>query len=281
MWWRIRLVAAVFWACLVATIATAQTPEDIIRWVYQSHSQSGPANGIHHLAAPEQRAQFFSRRMVAFFEANDSYGNDLASACLDFALDIPGNDFDAQEIVRTLSVSSSGDADRPSVTASFTTFGQPAQIIYDFISEDGFMRIDDIAGPGWRVSLMPCTQKPTRSAATPAIGSYCYMSGDDTLRLDLRGDGSASFEFSSWQTNGHSCGAQGQAKPITGGWLYENDEFGACQLGIIVTPDGGIRLSDPDYQCKQGLCGQRASIDGLQFARSTQIDCSQLPQYSQ
>ncbi|MDU9002357.1 hypothetical protein [Sedimentitalea todarodis] len=265
----------------LATAAPAQTPEDIIRWVYQSHTQTGPQSGIHHLASPAQRAQFFSRRMVAFFEANDSYGNDLASACLDFALDIPGNDFDAQEIARTLSVSSTGDAEQTSVTASFTTFGQPAQIIYDFISEGGFMRIDDIAGPGWRVSLMPCAPKPAASASpAPASGGYCYMSGDDTLRLDLHGDSGASFDLISWQANGHTCGARGLARAVDGGWLYESSEFGsACRLGIMVAPDGGIRLSDPDHRCKQGHCGQRAVIDGLQFARSTQIDCAQMPRH--
>lgn len=281
MWWAIRLFAVLFWTGLAIAPALAQTPEDIIRWIYQSHTRPGPANGTHHLSSPSQRAQFFSRRMVAFFEANDSYGNDLANACLDFALDIPGNDFDAQEILRTLSVTSAGNADRSSVTASFTTFGQPAQIIYDFISEDGFMRIDDIAGSGWRVSLIPCTPKPAVSAATtPTTGSYCYMSGDDTLRLDVRADSSASFEFSSWQSHGHNCGGSGQARAIAGGWLYEDRYSGhVCRMGIMVTPDGGIRLSDPDHQCRPGRCGMRAVIDGLQFARSTQIDCARMPRY--
>lgn len=280
MRWKIQLFAVLLWSGLAALPALAQSPEDIVRWIYQSHAQPGPNNGVHFLASPAQRAQFFSRRMVAFFEANDSHGDDLATACLDFALDIPGQDFDAQEIARTLSISSTGTAGRQSVTAAFTTFGEPARIVYDFISEDGFMRIDDIAGPGWRVSLIPCTPKPAGSTASPTSGSYCFLSGDDALRLDLRSDGSAWFDFSSWQANGHSCGARGQLKTIAGGWQYEDIQDGqTCRLGVLTTSDGGIRLSDPDHQCKRWHCGQRAVIDGLQFARSTQIDCARMPQY--
>ena len=80
--------------------------------------------------------------MVTFFDANDSYGDNLMTACVDFAFDIPGQDFDENEIARTLTVSSTGDAARRSVTASFRNFGQVARITYDFIAEDGFWRID-------------------------------------------------------------------------------------------------------------------------------------------
>lgn len=274
MWWKTRLVAALLWAGCATTAALAQTPEDIIRWVYQSHTQPGSSNGIHHLTAPAQRAQFFSRRMVAFFEANDSYGNDLATACLDFALDIPGQDFDPQEIASTLSLSSTGEPDRPTVTASFMTFGQPAQIVYDFISEDGFMRIDDIAGPGWRVSLIPCTPKPVPSAASPTTGSYCYRRDADDLRIYVGAGGVADFRLESWQTNGHTCLIQGKAQPNSNGWTYQDQ---ACHLGLGITPGGGIRVTDANHACKKTNCGQRAVLDRLSYTRAEQVDCTTLP----
>ncbi|MCB1311930.1 MAG: hypothetical protein KDK29_08605 [Sedimentitalea sp.] len=265
-------------AAFCALPARAQTPEEIVRWIYVSQTLPGAAKGYAHLSAPGQREQFLSRRMIAFHAANDSHGGDVASACVDFAFDIPGNDFDAQEIARTLSVTAEGDAGRRVVTARFSNFGTPAQIAYDFVPEDGFWRIDDIAGPGFRVSRIPCAPKAAAAPGVVAAGGYCFKSGRDTFRLQIAADGSAWFDLESWQGGGHFCGARGVAQPQVGGWLYQEDLWGRlCRMQIMVTDDQGIRLADPDHGCKMTLCGQRAAIDGLSFPRQAQVDCATLP----
>ncbi|WP_116130784.1 hypothetical protein [Tropicimonas sp. IMCC34043] len=270
-------------ASLIATLSclparAQQTPEDLVGWIYLSLQQPGPpgAKGLAWLSAPAQRNQFFSRRMVDFFDANDSHGDDLAEACVDFAFDIPGNDFDEREIARTLSVTSGGDAAHQRVIARFTNFGTPASITYDFVPEDGVWRIDDITGPGWQVSRIPCTA--ARAAPAPSANGYCFRTENDTLRLEVGEDGIGLFEFDSWQGGGHSCSGGGVARPVEGGWLYQEDFYGqTCRLGIEPTPDGGIRLSDVGWGCKAALCGARAAIDGLTYPRASQIDCSQMP----
>jgi hypothetical protein len=257
--------------------AAAQSPEEIVRWIYASTVQPQPtaARGLDYLSAPEQRGQYFSRRMVAFYDANDTYGDNLAEACLDFGFAIPGQDYDAAEILGSLAITAAPGADRTRVVARFTTFGQPAEIIYDFIPEDGFWKIDDIAGPGFRASQIPCTPKAA-SAAAPA-DAFCYQTDSSALRLILSGPGAPSFDVSSWQSNGHSCSAQGPVRAVEGGWVHEVDLSGRlCRLGIEITPDQGLRLSDPDFACKMWMCGQRASLDGLTFPRSSQVDCAQM-----
>ena len=251
----------------------AQTPEDTVRWIYGSMTQTAPSqeSGLWHLSRPARRDQFFSRRLVEFIVANDSYGDNLANACLDFDPAIPGNDFDGAEIQRSLSLAPVGDSTRQTVTATFTTFGQATQVVYDFIVEDGFWKIDDIAGPGWRISLIPCAAKPLAAAA----GGFCYVNGSDSLRLNVTGDGSAIVDMISWQSNAHTCSVNGLAGPIDGGWLFHAEQ--GCRLEILVTADQGIRFSDPEWHCKRWLCGQRAVIDGLSFPRSSQIDCAQMP----
>ena len=119
-----RMLWAVLVAVSAAQPARADVPEDIVQWIYTSliHAAPSPEKGLTYLSSPAQREQFFSERMVAFFAANDTYGDDLAAACIDFALDIPGQDFAANEVVRTLKTEATGDTERQRVVASFTNF---------------------------------------------------------------------------------------------------------------------------------------------------------------
>ena len=271
----------------VASPARAQqTPEELVRWIYLSRLAPGPAEttGLAYLSAPPQRRQFFTARMADFFDANDirgEDGNDLVTACVDFAFDIPGNDFDAREIAATLVTATTGDATRQRVTATFRTFGSPAAISYDFVPDGGSWKIDDITGPGWQVSHIPCALPGKAAPAAPVVTAtataYCYRTDSDRLRLDVAADGTARFSVDSVQTNAHLCGAEGVAGPAAGGWLYRETTYDpACRLGFQVTAEGGIRITDDNDLCKAFMCGHRAFLDGLTFPRASQIDCARL-----
>lgn len=266
---------------LNGSAARAQSAEDIVRWIYSSQLQAGwsEAKGLRYLKAPAQRGQFFSRRLVAFFEVNDTYGGG-PNACLGFNPDIPGNDFDEYEINRTLSLTSAQNGDAKTVTARFTTFGRPTSVAYDFVVEDGFLRIDDMAGPGWRLSLIPCEPRQVQQQGNRSVSAsaYCYVNGSDTMKLTLDGGGRGGVDFESWQTNGHSCSVRGPVQPISGGWLFRDANAAPeCRLEILKQPDGGLTLADRDWGCKRYFCGARAVMDGVRFPRSSQIDCAAFP----
>ncbi|MGR3565679.1 MAG: hypothetical protein ACU0FH_05985 [Heliomarina sp.] len=277
---RFNVFILFLWATVIAAgSVAAQSPEDTVRWIYTSLSQPGSAEqkGFAYFRAPERRAQYMTNRMVTLFNANDTYGDDLASACIDFAPEIPGNDFDAAEIARTLQTTAEGDDQALSVTAQFSNFGTPAEIVYDFIPEDGFWKIDDIAGPGWRLSQIPCTAASAPSGG--ALTGYCYVTDNASLRLRVDNAGHGEFEFDSLGANGHFCGALGPVGPMPGGWVYQEDFQGAqCRIEITVTPESGLRLIDVDGGCKMSLCGQRAVIGERVFSRADQLDCAQIPQ---
>ncbi|MEM9577951.1 MAG: hypothetical protein AAF999_13170 [Pseudomonadota bacterium] len=253
----------------------AQTPEDMVRWIYTSLASDGHVSqqGLDFMSSPDQRKNYFTERMVAFYVANDSYGGDLARACVDFGFAVPGQDYDATEIARSLRLTSQRGNDRITVTAEFTNFGAPARVIYDFVPEAGYWKIDDIAGQGFRVSQINCS--PKASATQPATVSqtaYCFQKGDDVLRLDLARDGSARLEFLSWQANGHTCSGQQSGTQVADGWRFPGDL--GCQLQVVVTADGGVELKDPEWVCKTTMCGQRAVVDGLTFPHSSRVDCA-------
>ncbi len=268
-----RVLAA--FSLLLASVgsAAAQGPEDIIRWVYTSLSGAGPASqqGLDYLSAPAQRGSFFTRRMVAFYDANDSFGDDLARACIDFGFAIPGQDYDAAEIVQTLQLSLQPAPGRINVVARFSNFGAPAQVIYEFAQEEGYWKIDDIVGQGFRVSQIPCAPKAA-SAAPAQVTAFCYKTGNDTLRLDTAPGAPVQVQISSWQANGHSCSARMAGQQVAGGWDFPGAN--GCRLQIRLTQDRGLRLADPDWLCKARMCGQRAVLDGLSFPRSSQFDCA-------
>lgn len=251
----------------------AQSPEEMVRWIYLSLAGPGPAEqkGISFMSAPDQRRQYFTQRMVTLFDADDTYGDDLASVCIGFGLSIPGQDYDEAEIARTLQLTRSASADRITVQADFFTFGLPATVSYDFSPEDGFWKIDDIVMDGHRLSDIPCTPKPA-TAPTPA-NAYCFQKGDaEALRLDLDGAGGARLEFWSWQANGHTCSGRPQGREVAGSWHFPGE--GACALQLRVLTDGGVELLDPEWACKQTMCGQRAVIDQMRFPHSSRVDCA-------
>ncbi|MEC7259531.1 MAG: hypothetical protein VXW58_17105, partial [Pseudomonadota bacterium] len=117
----------------------AAGPEDTVRWIYQS-LQGGSPSGLHYLRAPERRDQFLTPRLIAFFQASDSHIDDLSHACLDFGVEISGQDFDAAELAASLQITTQGDAARQTVTARFSNFGEPTVVAYDFIPHDGLWK---------------------------------------------------------------------------------------------------------------------------------------------
>ncbi|MEX0280770.1 MAG: DUF3828 domain-containing protein [Arenibacterium sp.] len=275
-----KLLCSFLISLFAAASARADTPEELVKWIYTSLQHAVPAEqkSLDYLMSPAQRIQFFSERMITLFNNNDTYGNDLP-ACIDFAIAIPGQDFDRNEVVQTLQTVAAGDDERQRVVARFTNFTAPAEITYDFIIENGRWVIDDISGSGTRLSAINCPPKSSEPVqpAAPQTTSYCYQDNSKSLRLDVAADGSATFQFDSFQANGHTCGGQGRAARTPAGWVYEEVLNGrACKIEFTVTQEQGIRLSDPDWACKPTLCGQRAVIDGMTFERNSQVICSMM-----
>jgi len=269
-----RLLALILFS-LVTPLA-AQSPEDLVRWVYLSYSNpdTSQPRGFFHLTEPAQRRQYLSERFAVFFDKNDTHGDDLATACIDFGFDIPGQDYDQAEIARTLTLSTDAGDARQTVTAMFNSFGTPTEVSYVFIPVDGVWRIDDVVGEYGRASEIPCEAKAGTASTSGGETGYCYKTENDTLRLFVGADGQGRFDLESWQANGHSCSARGAVQPTEGGWLHTS---GTCTLQILVSDAGGLRIVDPDWRCKETQCGARAVLDGLTYDTAAQRDCVTMP----
>ncbi len=273
---RIFCLTTLF-ALVAGTSAIAQSPEDLVRWIYTSLNAPGPAEAksLEFLSAPAQREQYFSGRLAALYTANDPVADDPAQACIDFGPAIPGNDFDPVEIQNTLQLSSQHDSEAWIVVARFSSFGTPAEIIYSFIAEGSVWQLDDIAQPGaWTLSEIVCP-KPAAPVQTVSVNSYCYQTESDALRMDIQATGNLVFELTSWQGGGHFCGISGRAAPGNGVWIYEENMTNGslCRLSVGVAPNGDIQISDQGDQCRTTYCGQRAVLSNLTLPASSQRSC--------
>jgi hypothetical protein len=179
--WILAVAAAAAIMLLdVGHVRAEPEPEQVVREIYLSFAnRANPdAPSVEWLSARERRTAHFSRRMVEFFNANDTFGDDLALACYDFSLEFNGQDFAEKEILETLATKADDDAGRRIVEASFTNFGEPNRFRYEFVREDGAWKIDDIVSletAVWRVSDIPCA---------PAAGAA--LRGSETIRFVQR-----------------------------------------------------------------------------------------------
>lgn len=287
-----RLTVLAMFVTLLAAPLRAAGPEDTVRWIYDSLAGPGAGpKGLAYLAAPDRRAQYFTARLTAWFEVDDTYRAENLPGCWPHMFDLPTAGADPAEIARTLTLSSTYAPDGQTVTASFSSGGKVARISYAFRAEDGFLRIDDITGPDWQVSRIACapwgstealedngSSRP-ESGSVPAYNGdaarYCYLAGGDRLRLEVEKDGSARLDLVSRQPTGQNCEARGAAQWTGQGWvLTPPQDAGDCRLEILLTPDRGLRLRDRDFTCKPWLCGPRAVLDGLVFGRGDQVNCT-------
>ncbi|TMV04830.1 hypothetical protein FGK63_17260 [Ruegeria sediminis] len=226
---------ALFFAIVLSVLpsgrAAAQSPQEIVEWIYLSLAQPG-SHGISYLSAPAQRDAFFSHRMSRFFAANDSHGGDLASACIDFGLEVPGQDYDAAEILRTIRLRTETQGARRIVHAEFQNFGQPAQVVYEFTAVDGRWLIDDIAGQGWRLSQIPCEPAGSGTGAAAQASEFCFKQQDGTLRIELGQFRPSYFELEIWASHGHFCAVGGALTPTATGWRYQEQLFDGRLCGV-------------------------------------------------
>lgn len=272
MFWFFSIAVSI---ALLPFAAGANTPEDLVRWIYQSDTTnvSYLSRGLTFLTLPDNRASYLTTRFAGFYDANETYGDDLLMACMDYYPSVPGTDSDSNEVYRTLNLVSSQSDTEWRVDARFTNMGSPHHIAYVFVPEGGTWKLDDIVRDGNSMMAQPCSPKIESGPKIRGSG-YCYIHGTNWLTLDIGGLGNGLVDVQSVQA-GHFCGMDAQISATPGGWIARGpDGVSACELKILAAPEGGLRLS-ATYGCSF-FCGQRASLDQIYFPATSQVHCSQM-----
>lgn len=96
--------------------------------------------------------------VLNFLNASDAAWNRDETICIDFVFSIDGQDFDLEEIAKTLKLDETVKGDTATVLAHFNNFDQPTEIEWTLKHDAGVWLVSDIASAAndWRVSSMNC-----------------------------------------------------------------------------------------------------------------------------
>lgn len=134
---------------LASTPALAGEPADLVARFY----------AFEVSMFDDDTSGFAGGSLAAFLEENRTLAaTQDGMGCLGFDPVIDGQDFDDNELKRTLKLAERIDGDGAFVTATFLLFGQPRTINWTLQRIDGKWLATDIASPdnGWRISDMAC-----------------------------------------------------------------------------------------------------------------------------
>jgi hypothetical protein len=145
------IVATLGLLCLAGP-AVAGPPEDLVRIFY---------NDVPDISAPELRRHFVDPALSVLARDEEMKQREGEMGCLDFIVQIDGQDFDPAVVDRTLAFEEVIEGDKATVTASFESFeGADAKqrIVWSLLESDGAWKVADIASPGgdWRLGEMAC-----------------------------------------------------------------------------------------------------------------------------
>jgi hypothetical protein len=136
---------------LVAAPAFAQDPTEAVQFFYND-----PGSEL----ATENRDRFVGKAKEVL-DASDKESAD--GPCIDFMLSVDGQDFDEDELKKSLNLAGGIAGDYASVDATFKQFGEETKIVWLLEKTGDEWKISDIESPknGWKLTGIDC-------AATPA-----------------------------------------------------------------------------------------------------------------
>ncbi len=158
---RLGMSAALLVLPCMSVAAQADDPRGVVEAVYGEIAAGAPEPDARFPAMrrPENRADHFAPALVALFDRDDRLTASRGGiGCIDFAIELDGNDFDEAEIGRTLRVEEvSRTAATATVDARFDVFGAPNHFRWSFVADGDRWMIADIESVGnWRLSETPC-----------------------------------------------------------------------------------------------------------------------------
>lgn len=144
----IRLVAAASILLAAAPATLAASPSEVVAEIYGNVGMESTPQMRHFFTDPA-RTKF--EQHEAAFDRGD-YG------CIDFSVVVDGQDYDDEELERTLAFEETVSGADAQVDARFSLFDEPRRVVWTLRDVEGEWKVADVASPdtGWRLSEFDC-----------------------------------------------------------------------------------------------------------------------------
>lgn len=144
----LKVLVSLSLLAMTAVPAFAGEPADVVKAFYEDPGSEYQLESRDRFADP----------MLKFLNDSDAAWNRDETVCIDFVFSIDGQDFDLEEIARTLKLDETVKGDTATVLAHFNNFDQPTEIEWTLKHDAGVWLVSDIASVAndWRVSTMTC-----------------------------------------------------------------------------------------------------------------------------
>ena len=144
-----RVVMASSFVLAMAAGAAAGPASDIVKPFYTGKIGMEASEAMRHL---------YTEPALSQFAGNDKAGDAGEMGCIDVGLAVSAQDFDEDEIRRSIKLTEKVDGDRATVIARFRNFRQPTEVEWSLRRIGGKWLIADIAdrAAGWRFSEFDC-----------------------------------------------------------------------------------------------------------------------------
>ncbi|MEX6506521.1 DUF3828 domain-containing protein [Jiella sp. M17.18] len=97
---------------------------------------------IHPDADERDASRFVDPALETIKRANSGPAGE--ESCLDFSFVFDGQDFDAEEVAKTLTLDAKADGGKAIVTADFKNFGQDENLVWTLVQKDGAWKVADV-----------------------------------------------------------------------------------------------------------------------------------------
>ncbi len=148
-----RLILSAAFA-LMAAPAFAQDPTEAVQYFYND-----PGSEL----ATENRDRFVGKAKEVL-DAADKEADSDNGACIDFMLSVDGQDFDEDELKKSLNLAGAMAGDSASVEATFKQFGEDVKINWTLEKVGDEWKISDIASAknDWKLTTIDCSAIPAQ-----------------------------------------------------------------------------------------------------------------------
>ena len=144
----LKVLVSMSLLALTGAPAFAGEPTEIVRAFYAAPGSE---------TMPENRAKLTGPLLDLLKASEEAWDRD-ETVCLDFAFSIDAQDFDQEEITRSLKLDETVSGETARVTANFTNFGNPTTVEWTLVHSTSGWLVSDIASPtsDWRASTVTC-----------------------------------------------------------------------------------------------------------------------------